>query len=71
MIKTAKSTISDLNMATDLRMALSNSKEFNESDKKEILTEIRYLEGYIFPNNSCIYDWCTDTAPSLAHTRSQ
>ena len=36
-------------MATDLRMALTNSKEFDESDKKEILTEIRYLEGYIFP----------------------
>ena len=43
------STDKDILFAKELRPALK-SKEFNEIDKKEILKEIRYLEGYRLPN---------------------
>lgn len=44
----SRTTLKDLTIALELRRALT-SKDFDESDKKEILKEIRYLEGYILP----------------------
>jgi hypothetical protein len=45
---TAKSSLQDIITANDIRSALT-SKDFDESDKKEILKYIRYLEGYVLP----------------------
>jgi len=47
------STLKDLQIANNLRPALA-SKVFDEDGKKEILKEIRYLEGYQLPTECVV-----------------
>ena len=49
----AGSTLKDIQMAINLRPALL-SKDFDEVGKKEILKEIRYLEGYQLPKECVV-----------------
>jgi len=53
MIEHSGSTLKDIQMAINLRPALL-SKKFDEYGKKEILKEIRYLEGYQLPKECVV-----------------